>query len=173
MNREEKSEIIQQVAEKLNKAQGVYLTEFSGLTVSEISDLRKKFREQDIEYKVVKNTLIKKALEQTNISDKLAEGLKNTTGIALGYDDPIAPAKVIKKYSDDNEKLKFKMASVDGTIFEASELDTLSKMLSKVENIGRIAGTINNTISGVPGTINAVMRDMVSVLDQIAKQKAA
>ncbi|ACF13640.1 ribosomal protein L10 [Chloroherpeton thalassium ATCC 35110] len=173
MNREEKSEIIQSVAEKLSKAQGVYLTEFSGLTVSEISDLRKQFREKDIEYKVVKNTLIKKALAHTKISDKLADGLKNTTAVAFGYDDPIAPAKIIKKYSDGNEKLKFKMASVDGTIFEAGQLDQLSNMLSKTENIGRIAGTINNVISGVPGTVNAVMRNLVSALEQIAKQKAA
>lgn len=173
MKREQKTEAIQQVAEKLNRAQGVYLTEFSGLTVAEVSALRREFRKAGIEYKVIKNTLIKKALEQTKISDKFAAGLKNTTGVAFGYDDPIAPAKIIKKFSGDNEKLKFKMAAIEGAVFEQNSLPELASMLSRIENIGRVAGTINSVISGVPGTVNAVMRNLVSVLDQVAKQKAA
>lgn len=172
LTREKKEKIVESVAEKLNKSQGIYLTEFQGLSVEEISELRRKFRESGIEYKVVKNTLIKKALEQTNISDKFCEGLKNTTGIAFGYEDPIEPAKVIKKYAKDNEKLKFKIASVDGQIFESNQLDILSSMLSKTENIGRVAGSINNVISSIPGTINAVMRNLVSVIDQVGKQRS-
>lgn len=172
LTREKKDKIIETVAEKLNKSQGVYLTEFQGLNVDEISELRRQFRAAGIEYKVVKNTLIKKALEKTEISDKLCEGLKNTTAIAFGYDDPIEPAKVIKKYSKDNEKLKFKIASIDGQVFGADQLSVLSSMLSKTENIGKVAGSINNVISSVPGTINAVMRNLVSAIDQVAKQKS-
>jgi large subunit ribosomal protein L10 len=173
MKRDQKDQIIQQVAEKLNRAHGIYLTEFSGLTVAQVSNLRNEFRKAGIEYKVVKNTLIKKALEQTKISDKLCGGLKNTTAVAFGYDDPIAPAKIIKKFSADNEKLKFKMASVEGVIFEQGQLAQLASMLGRIENIGRVAGTINTVVASVPGTVNAVMRNLVSAIDQVGKQKAA
>ncbi len=171
MKREKKEQIVQEVTEMLQKAQGIYLTEFQGLDVDEMAELRKEFRKEGVEYKVVKNTLIKKALENVDGSDRLAEGLVKTTGLALGYDDPIVPAKIIKKFAKNNELLKFKMASVDGAVFGSEKLSELSDMLSKTENIGRVAGLVNNVVSSVPTVVNAVMRDLVSVIDQIAKQK--
>jgi large subunit ribosomal protein L10 len=173
MKRLQKEEIVAQVADKLKRAQGIYLTEFSGMTVEQLSHLRTEFRKANIEYKVVKNTLIKKAMEQANISDKLFKGLKKTTGMVLSYDDPIAPAKILKKFAATNDKLKFKLASVDGTLFEAKQLDQVAGMLSKIENIGKLAGVINMTVASVPTVINAVIRDLVNVVDQVAKQKAA
>ncbi|MBC8524956.1 MAG: 50S ribosomal protein L10 [Chlorobium phaeobacteroides] len=171
MKREKKEQIVKDVAEKLQKAQGIYLTEFQGLDVEKMAELRNEFRKAGVEYQVAKNTLIKKALENVNGGDRLADGLVNTTGMAIGYDDPIAPAKIIEKFGKKNEMLKFKMATIDGSVFEADKLQVLSKMLSKTENIGRFAGMLNNVISSVPMVINAVMSDLVSVIDQVAKQK--
>ncbi len=173
MKRPEKEVIILEVADKMKRAQGVYFTEFQGMTVAQSSQLRDEFRKAGIEYQVVKNTLIKKAIERANLSDKLYAALKNTTGVVFSYDDPIAPAKIIKKFAADNEKLKFKMASVDGTVFESKQLAELSTMAGRAENIARAIGTINNVVASVPSTINAVMRNLVNVLDQVAKQKAA
>jgi large subunit ribosomal protein L10 len=171
MKRDKKEQIVQEVAEKISRAQGIYLTEFQGLSVAKMAQLRNEFRKAGVEYKVVKNTLIKKALKSITEADKLAVGLKSTTAVAFGYDDPVAPAKIIKKFSKDNEALKFKLASIDGVVFGADRLPELSEMLSKTENVGRAAGLINNVISSVPMVINAVMRDLVSVIDQVARQK--
>ncbi|PWW82423.1 MULTISPECIES: 50S ribosomal protein L10 [Prosthecochloris] len=171
MKREKKEQIVKEVSEKLQRAQGIYLTEFQGLDVAKMAELRNQFRQAGVEYKVAKNTLVKKALESVEGGDRLADGLVNTTGVALGYDDPVVPAKIIEKFGKDNEQLKFKMAAIDGSVFEADKLKELSKMLSKTENIGRMAGLVNNVISSVPMVINAVMRDLVSVIDQVAKQK--
>ncbi|ACF45343.1 MAG: 50S ribosomal protein L10 [Prosthecochloris sp.] len=171
MKRDKKELIVQQVTEKLEKAQGIYLTDFQGLDVAKMAELRNEFRKVGVEYRVVKNTLVKKALENVAGGDRLAEGLYNTTGVAIGYDDPIVAAKVIEKFSKKNENLKFKMAAIDGSVFEASQLPQLASMLSKVENIGRVAGLVNNMVASVPMVVNAVMRDLVSVLDQVAKQK--
>ena len=171
MKREKKEQIVKEVSEKLQKAQGIYLTEFQGLDVSKMAELRNEFRQAGVEYRVVKNTLVKKALENVEGGDRLAEGLVKTTGLAIGYDDPVVPAKIIEKFGKDNELLKFKMASIGGSVFEADKLKELSRMLSKTENIGRVAGLVNNVISSVPMVVNAVMRDLVSVIDQIAKQK--
>ncbi len=173
MKREQKEKVIASVAEKLKKAQGIYLTDFTGLTVEEISNLRNEFRKAGVEYRVVKNTLIKKAMQEAKISDKVFPALKSSTGLALSYDDPIAPAKIIKKFAAENEKLKFKAATIDGTVFESKQLNDVAGMLSKAENIARAIGTINTLVAGVPRTVNAVMRNLVNVLDQIAKQKAA
>ena len=171
MKREKKEQVVQSVTEKVSRSQGIYLTEFQGLSVSRMSELRNEFRKAGAEYRVVKNTLVKKALSDLAGADRLAGALKNTTGVAFGYDDPIAPARVIKKFSKDNESLKFKMAAIDGVVFEADQLGVLSEMLTKTENIGRAAGIINNVIASVPMVMNAVMRDLVSVVDQVGKQK--
>ena len=171
MKRDRKEEIVQEVAEKINKSQGIYLTEFQGLSVSKMSELRREFRKVGVEYRVVKNTLIKQALKDLAGADKLAPGLKGTTAVAFGFDDPVAPAKVIRKFSKTNEMLKFKMASIDGVVFGPDQLPILSEMLTKTENIGRAAGLINGVVSSVPMVVNAVMRNLVCALDQIAKQK--
>jgi large subunit ribosomal protein L10 len=171
MKRDRKEVIVQEVSETINKSQGIYLTEFQGLSVSKMSELRREFRKVGVEYRVVKNTLIKQALKDMAGADKLAPGLKGTTAVAFGFDDPIAPAKVIRKFSKTNELLKFKMASIDGVVFGPDQLQVLSEMLTKTENIGRAAGLINGVVSSVPMVVNAVMRNLVCALDQIAKQK--
>jgi large subunit ribosomal protein L10 len=171
MKRDKKEQIAQEIAGKIERSQGIYLTEFQGLNVAKMGQLRLEFRKAGIEYKVVKNTLIKKALKDVAEADKMVGGLKNTTAVAFGYDDPIAPAKIIRKFSKDNEALKFKMASIDGVVFGPDSLPQLSEMLSKKENVGRAAGLINNVISSVPMVVNAVMRNLVSVIDQVGKQK--
>jgi len=169
MKRDRKEEIAQEIAGKIERSQGIYFTEFQGLNVAKMAELRREFRKAGIEYKVVKNTLIRKALKNVEDADKLASGLKNTTAVAFGYEDPIAPAKIIKKFSKDNESLKFKMATIDGVVFGADALPQLSEMLTKTENIGRAAGLINSVISSVPMVMNAVMRNLVSVIDQVGK----
>jgi len=169
MKRDKKEQIAQEIAAKIERSQGLYFTEFQGLDVKKMAQLRNEFRKAGIEYKVVKNTLIKKALKNVADADKLASGLKNTTAVAFGYDDPVAPAKIIKKFSKDNEALKFKMATIDGAVFGPDSLPQLSEMLSKTENLGRAAGLINQVISSVPMVMNAVMRNLVSVIDQVGK----
>ena len=169
MKRDRKEEIAQEIAGKLERSQGIYFTEFQGLSVAKMAALRNEFRKAGIEYKVVKNTLIRKALKNVAEADKLAAGLKNTTAVAFGYDDPVAPAKIIRKFSKDNESLKFKMATIDGAVFGADSLPQLSEMLSKTENLGRAVGLINSVISSVPMVMNAVMRNLVSVIDQVGK----
>lgn len=171
MNRDKKEEIAREIAEKIERSQGLYFTEYQGLNVAKMAQLRNEFRKAGVEYKVVKNTLIKKALRNAEEVDRLASGLKSTTAVAFGYDDPIAPARIIKKFAKDNEALRFKMASIDGAVFGPDQLNQLSEMLSKTENIGRLAGVLNNVVSSVPRVVNAVMRDLVSVIDQVGKQK--
>ena len=173
MKKEDKAVILAEVTEKLKKANGIYLTEFSGLTVEQVSNLRNQFRKAGIEYKVVKNTLIKKALKEAKLSDKLVGGLKNTTALALSYDDPIAPAKIIKQFSGEVDKLKFKMASIEGAVFESNRLNEIAGMAGRVENIAKAIGIVNQVIVRVPSTMNAVMRGLMQAVNEVAKKQNA
>ncbi|MBN1396450.1 MAG: 50S ribosomal protein L10 [Bacteroidetes bacterium] len=173
MKRIEKEAIISEVAEKASRAVAMYFADFSGLTVEQETELRREFRKSGIEYNVVKNTLAQKALEQLSGYDRVFDKLVGPTGIAFSYDDPSAPAKIIKKYSDKLGKFKLKAAVIEKQIYEAARLNELASMPSRKDMIAAIIGSIQAPASGIAGAIGAVARDLVYVLDAIEKKKAA
>ena len=103
MDKSEKEQVIAAVQEKIARAKGMFFTDFTGITVEQMTELRREFRKSGIEYRVVKNTLVRKALENVTGYDAVYKSLVGTTGIAFSYDDPVTPAKIIKKF---NEKQK-------------------------------------------------------------------
>jgi large subunit ribosomal protein L10 len=173
MKRSEKEAIIAEVAEKAARAIAMYFADFSKLTVAEETELRREFRKSSVEYTVVKNTLARKALEQLSGYDRVFDKLVGPTGIAYSYDDPSAPAKIIKKFSEKTGKLQLKIAVVEKQVYDAAKLDQLASMPTRKEIVASILGSINAPASGIVGVINAVARDLVSVIDAIEKKKAA
>jgi large subunit ribosomal protein L10 len=173
MNRNEKSEIISEIKELLESSSAIYLTDYSGINVEDISNIRNQFRNEGVRYKVFKNTLVKRALDETGKYEKIADHLIGMTGFAFASTNPLAPAKIINKYFGDKEKLALKACYVEGDYFEGSQLKTLATLPTKNELIASILGSINAPVSGIVGSINAVMRDLVSVVDQISQRQAA
>lgn len=173
MKRSEKEAIISEVGEKARKANALYFADFSGMTVAEETDLRREFRKSGIEYRVVKNTLARKALENVAGCDQVVSQLVGPTGIAFSYDDAIMPAKIIKKFSDKSGKLNLKAAVVERQTFVGAQLDALAKLPSRKELMASILGSVQAPASGIVGAVNAVLRDLVSVIDQIASRKQA
>lgn len=173
MKKSEKDQIIAEVAEEIAKAQGLYFTDFSGITVEQITELRREFTKAGCGYRVAKNTLIKKALERVTGYDKVYDKLAGPTGIALGYSDPIAPAKIIKQFNEKHGKLQAKVCVIEKQVFDGSQLETLSKLPSRNDIIAGIIGGIQSPIAGLVGALSAVMRDLVSVIGEIEKKKAA
>jgi large subunit ribosomal protein L10 len=173
MNRNEKSEIISEIKELLESSSAVYLTDYSGINVEDISNIRNQFRNEGVRYKVFKNTLVKRALSEAGKYEKIADHLVGMTGFAFASSNPLAPAKIINKYFGDKEKLALKACYVEGDYFEGSQLKTLATLPTKNELIASILGSINAPVSGIVGSINAVMRDLVSVVDQISQKQAA
>ena len=100
MKRSEKEQIVAEVSKYIGRASGMFFTDFNGLTVEQASELRREFRKSGVDYKVVKNTLVQKALEAATGYDKVYDKLAGPTGVAFAYEDPVAPAKVIHKFSD-------------------------------------------------------------------------
>ncbi len=173
MNKTEKEEIVSQVKEMIKHSNAVYLTDYSGISVSNINQLRNEFRKEGVQYKVFKNTLFKRALEESGKYDKLADHIVGMTGYAFSSDNLVVSAKIIKKYFDSNQKLKLKACYVEDQYFSSEQLNELASLLSKKEIIAGILGSIDSPASGIVGAINAVMRDLINVIDQISKKEAA
>ncbi|MBT8380369.1 MAG: 50S ribosomal protein L10 [Ignavibacteria bacterium] len=173
MNRDEKEEVISEVKELLDSSTAVYLTDYNGINVEDISKLRNQFRDEGVRYKVFKNNLFKRALDESGKYDKLADHLAGMTGFAFTTTNPIAPAKIINKYFIDKEKLALKACYVEGEYFDGSQLKTLATLPSKNELIASIMGSLDSPVSGIVGAINAVMRDLVNVVDQISQRETA
>jgi len=173
MNRNEKSEIISEIKELLESSSAVYLTDYHGINVEDISSLRNQFRNEGVRYRVFKNTLVKRALEESGKYDKIADHLTGMIGFAFATKNPLAPAKIINKYFGDKEKLSLKACYVEGEYFDGSQLKALATLPTKNELIAGIMGSLNSPASGIVGAINAVMRDLVSVVEQISQKQAA
>jgi large subunit ribosomal protein L10 len=173
MKRSEKEAIIAEVVEKAARAVAMYFADFSKLTVAEETELRREFRKSGVEYNVVKNTLARKALQQLAGYDRVYDKLVGPTGIAFSYDDPSAPAKIIKKYSEKLGKFKLKAAVIEKQVYDATKLNELANMPSRKDMVAAILGSLQAPASGIVGAINAVARDLVYVLDAIEKKKAA
>lgn len=173
MNKTEKTDVVSSIKEMITNSSAIYLTDYSGINVEDINRIRGEFRKEKVRYKVIKNTLFKRALEELGKYDKLADHLVGMTGYAFTSDNPVAPAKIIKKYYSENKKLSLKACYIDEQFYEGSNLEMLAALPSKNELIAGILGSLNSPASGIVGAVKAVTRDLANVLDQIAKQKAA
>jgi large subunit ribosomal protein L10 len=177
MEKSKKLEITDDILKMIDSAGAIYLIDFKGMTVEQDDALRDEFFKGGIRYKVVKNTLALRAIKQSqNFSkyeEKLGGFLKGPTGIVCAGDDPVAPAKIIKKFFDKGEKPKLKAAVVESEIYDSGKLTQLASLLSKNELIAGILSCLESPVSGIVGSINAVMRDLASVIEEAAKKKAA
>jgi len=173
MKRTEKEQIVAEVAETVGRARGLFFTDFSGLTVEQATELRREFRRAGIDYRVVKNTLIQKALESASGYDKVFSSLVGPTGVAFAYDDPVAPAKIIQKFAEKHKKLSLKTCVIEKQVYEGSKLAELAKLPTRAELMAFVVGSIQSPLAAVPTVLNAVLRDLASVVDEIGKKKAA
>src|SRR5579859_5384818 len=117
MTREEKAQVVAELKEVIDRSTGMYFTDFQGLTSDQTTRLRAELRKAGISFKVAKNTLISRALDESGrLTDELKASLVNQTGVAFGFDDPVAPARILKEFIEKNaDKPALKMAYVEGT----------------------------------------------------------
>ncbi|MCX7797953.1 MAG: 50S ribosomal protein L10 [Melioribacter sp.] len=173
MKRAQKAEILEQIKALVKESSAMFLVDYKGINVADINKLRSNFRKEGVTYKVFKNTLLRKALEEIGGYDKFYDHLTGMTGVAFAKDNFVAPAKIIKKYYDETGKFALKGCYLESTYYGADQLDAIASMPTKEEIIAGIIGSVASPASGIVGAINAVMSNLVSVIDEISKKKAA
>ena len=166
----QKIEIVKELTEKLSKAKGIYLADFSGLTVQEAVDFRKKLREKGVEYRVAKNTLIKIAVKEAKI-EGLSEFLVGPTGIALSYDDPASPAKLFYEFAKENEKMDVKVFWLEGEAFGADKFEQIAKLPSRNELLSQFIGDLQSPMRTFAATLQASISTLVATLNGLKASK--
>lgn len=167
-----KQEKIEAMKEKFAKAKVAVVTEYKGMTVEEITKLRRNLQKETGDYMVTKNTLAKIAVKGTQF-EVLDDALKGPVAIAFGFGDEVAPAKVVTKFIKEAKKGEIIGAALDGKYLDAKETQVLASLPSKEELYAKMLGSINSPASGIVGAMNAVMSGLVRAMDQVAKQKSA
>ncbi|MEL6706125.1 MAG: 50S ribosomal protein L10 [Bacteroidota bacterium] len=173
LTKQKKQEAVAAIAEQLGEVNTVYLTDHAGLTVDEVNQLRASFREAGVTYKVLKNTLVRRAMEDADVDySGLYDALHGPTAVAFTT-DPASPAKVIKKFLDGKEKElpRFKAAYVDGAFFAEGQLDTLAALKSKDELTADIIGLLMAPINNVASALDAQGAGLASVIQQISEKE--
>lgn len=164
-------EKVKELSSSFQKAKAIYFTEYHGLNVEQITRLRSMFFKENVDYKVAKNTLIKIALENSEISD-LDSLLSGSTAVAIAYDEPVSPAKIIKEFSEDFDLPSVKGILFEGQYFEGEHYKNFADLPSKEELIAKVAIMLNSPMSKLLSTFNAPMQNLVSLLDSLKHTKS-
>lgn len=167
-----KGQNIDEIKEKIEKAQAVVLVDYRGLNVEELTTLRSEYRKAGVEYKVYKNTMMKFAFKDAGLED-FNEFLAGPNAIAFGYDDPVQVAKITTKFAKEHEKLEIKAGVVDGKIIALEEIKALGDLPSREVLIAQALGGLNAPIQGFANVLTGTMRGLVTVLSAIAEKQEA
>lgn len=167
-----KSEKIAQIKEKVEKAQVAIITEYKGMSVEEITKLRRSLQEENGDYMVTKNTLAKLAVKGTDY-EILTDSFRGPIALAFGYGDQVAPAKALAKFIKEAKKGEILGAVLDGKLLSAGEAKALADLPTKAEIYAKMLGCINSPASGIANSINAVMSQLTRAMAGVRDKKTA
>ena len=167
-----KSEKIDAIKSKVEKAQVAIITEYKGYSVEEITNLRRALQKEGGDYMVTKNTLAKVAIKGTSY-EAMADLMKGPIAIAFGFDDQVSPAKVVSKFIKDSKKGEILGAVLDGNLLSAAEAKALANLPSKEELYAKMLGSINSPATGITLGINGIMAALTRAVAAVRDQKAA
>lgn len=170
MKKSKKTELVGELKEKLGTATAVYYTDFTGLNVKRMTELRRRFRKAGVEYVVIKNTL---ALRAVNESGLVSERLRGPTGLVV-TSDPVAGAKVLTDFAKENDqKPAIKGGIFDGRKLDVDQVKQLASMPSREQLLSELAGTMQAPMSAMLGAMNALFTNFAGALDALKQQKEA
>jgi len=172
MATKQKEKTVAEYADKFKRAKSIYLADYTGVDVPTVTELRKKFRESDIEYRVLKNRLAKRSLNEAGIND-LDPYLVGVTSFVIGYDDPVVPAKIIKEFKKNKKQvLTVKAAYFEGKAFSAQEAVKLADLPSREVLLAQFVGLLQAPMTKLAGTLQASMQKLVRSLDALKISKS-
>lgn len=170
----EKEKTVDELREKFSLTKSLFLTDFRGLNVEQMTDLRRDLKEKKAEYRITKNSLIRLAARESRFEGVL-DYLKGPTGLVFSFEDPVSPAKVLYEIHKKVEKPKIKIIWMEGKLLDENHLKSLAALPSKDVILTQIVFGLNSPLANLVGTLQGVMRNFVGVLDAVreARSKAA
>jgi large subunit ribosomal protein L10 len=170
MNRTEKSTIIADVRERIGRLPNVYLTDFTGLKVKQVTDLRRRLRQAGLEYVVLKNTLAQRALAEVDVTG-LDLALAGPTGWVFA-EDPVSAAKIITDFQKEAETFQVKAGLVEGRTVTPDEIKRLAKLPSRPELLSQLAGAFQAPLQAFLGVTNGLLYQWVGALEALRSQRS-
>lgn len=170
MNRDQKAQIISEIKDKFQKSQGVVITEYKGLSVKDVNELRDKLRTVSCEYRVLKNTLTEVAISDLGLED-IKSFLKGPTAIVFEYKDPVSPAKIMYDFQKEHENFKIKAGLLGKKVLKADQIKQLASLPDRETLLSLVMARMQSPIVGLVNVLQGTLRNMVYVLDAISKQK--
>jgi large subunit ribosomal protein L10 len=169
---DEKKKVVEDLKERFARSKVVILTDYKGLDVTTINTLRRKLRESQVEYQVVKNTLLVRAAQDTDLA-MIEESFNGPSAIAISYEDPIAPAKVLTDFAGEHQQLEIKAAVMGGKVLDLAAIKALAKLPSREELVGQLLSGLIGLPTGLVRALNDIPRRFMNVLAAVKNQKEA
>jgi large subunit ribosomal protein L10 len=167
MNKTEKQALVTELRDKMKGAKALYYTDFTGLNVKQMTDLRRRLRKGGVEYLVIKNTL---ALRAVNDSGLTGTRLRGPTGIVIGK-DPVAAAKVVTDFAKESEKLAVKGGLLDGKVINSAQVKQLATMPSREQLLAELGAGLQSPLAAFAGALNGLLTTFVGALDALRVQR--
>lgn len=169
---ETKKQVVELMTEKFNGSKSVIITDYRGLTVAEVTELRSKLREAGVEYKVVKNTLLKIAAKNAGI-EGADDYFQGPTAVAFGLEDAVSPAQVLSKFAKDHKDLEIKGGILEGNIIGVQEVKALADLPSREVLLGQVASVFQAPIAGLVNVLQGPIRKLGYALEEVRKVQEA
>lgn len=166
-----KAASIEELRKRIVDSPNIFLTDFAGLTVAEVSKLRNELRKDGTTYAIVKNSLFSIAAGE-EVAKQLESHLAGPTAVVFTGADPIASAKALSTFATETKKLKIKVGFIDGKIVDAAAVNVLASLPPRIELLARLVGTLASPMRGLVTVLSGNQRGLVRVLDQVREQKA-
>lgn len=170
MNREEKAAIVTELTGKFEKAQIAIVTDYRGMTVTKLEQLRRELKKNNAEIRVAKNTLIRRAIAGTPF-EVMQDHLSGTTALTVSYDDPVAPAKILTDFAKDNPQLVIRTAVLEGRALTSDDLKALSSLPSREVLLSQVLSVMQAVPTSFVRVLNAVPQKVVYALQAIKEKK--
>jgi large subunit ribosomal protein L10 len=169
---ENKKQIVEDLHGRFAKSSLVILTDFKGLDVASVSDLRRKLKQAGVDYKVAKNTLLARASENTPVA-VLKDHFQGPGAVAISYEDPVAPAKILAKFADDSKKLEIRAGVLNGQLIDLNAVKQLAALPSREALLGQLLSVMVGVPTSVVRVLAEVPRSLLNVLNAMKDKKEA
>ncbi len=170
MKKEEKGQAIEELKKKFSEAKAVIFTDYKGMTVAELSDLRRLLRAGGVEYSIVKNTLARIASQDTPIS-VAKSAFKGPVAVAIGYKDPVMTAKKVIEFSKKNEKLKLSAGVIEGKLYNFAEVKAIADLPPREVLLSMMAGAFQAPLSKMAAALSATVSSFAYAMSALKTKK--